>query len=58
MTSKARGSGLGLTIVRTLAEQQGGSVSLANRKGGGCVAEVVLPVSGVVDAPPGTTDRP
>ena len=51
VTSKARGSGLGLTIVRTLAEQQGGKVSLANREGGGCVAEVVLPVSGVVDAP-------
>jgi signal transduction histidine kinase len=58
VTSKARGSGLGLTIVRTLAEQQGGSVSLANREGGGCVAEVVMPVAGVVDAPSGATYAP
>jgi signal transduction histidine kinase len=43
VTSKARGSGLGLTIVRTLAEQHRGSARLFNRDGGGCVAEVLLP---------------
>jgi signal transduction histidine kinase len=43
VTSKARGSGLGLTIVRMLAEQHGGSARLYNREGGGCVAELLLP---------------
>ncbi|HTV23252.1 MAG TPA: HAMP domain-containing sensor histidine kinase [Polyangiaceae bacterium] len=43
-TSKARGSGLGLTIVRMLAEQHRGSARLYNRDGGGCVAEVLLPL--------------
>jgi signal transduction histidine kinase len=47
-TSKARGSGLGLTIVRMLAEQHRGSARLYNREGGGCIAEVLLPF----DAPP------
>jgi len=42
-TSKARGSGLGLTIVRMLAEQHRGSARLYNREGGGCIAEVLLP---------------
>jgi two-component system, NtrC family, sensor histidine kinase HydH len=46
ITSKAHGSGLGLTIVRMLAEQHRGSARLFNREGGGCVAEVLLPVDG------------
>jgi two-component system sensor histidine kinase HydH len=46
VTSKAHGSGLGLTIVRMLAEQHRGSARLFNREGGGCVAEVLLPVGG------------
>lgn len=45
VTSKASGSGLGLTIVRMLAEQHGGSARLFNREGGGCVAEVLLPLA-------------
>lgn len=48
VTSKARGSGLGLTIVRMLAEQHQGSARLLNRDGGGCVAEVLLPRGDVV----------
>jgi len=52
VTSKARGSGLGLTIVRMLAEQHGGSVDLTNRQGGGCVAEVLLPIAGAPDRTP------
>ncbi len=42
-TSKARGSGLGLTVSRMLAEQHGGSITLSDREGGGCVAEFLLP---------------
>jgi two-component system sensor histidine kinase HydH len=42
-TTKIAGSGLGLTIARAIAEQHGGSLTLSERAGGGCVAEVRLP---------------
>jgi signal transduction histidine kinase len=49
VTSKPRGSGLGLTIVRLLAAQHGGSVTLRDREGGGCVAELRLKRQGAVE---------
>jgi signal transduction histidine kinase len=45
VTTKARGSGLGLTISRSIAEQHGGKLTLCPREGGGCVAELVVPRS-------------
>jgi two-component system sensor histidine kinase MprB len=40
------GSGLGLAIVQQVAVGHGGSITLANRPGGGAVARLTLPVVG------------
>jgi signal transduction histidine kinase len=48
-TARARadgGSGLGLSIVETIAHAHHGEVRAANRPGGGAVVEIELPVSG------------
>jgi two-component system sensor histidine kinase KdpD len=50
-TSKpgSRGSGLGLSICRAIAEAHGGSIRAGNREGGGAIFTVELPAS---EAPP------
>jgi hypothetical protein len=46
------GTGLGLTIARSVARAHGGDVTLANRAGGGLRAEIVLPLPGTTAARP------
>ena len=45
VSTKRRGSGLGLSLVRDIARQHGGTVSLVDREGGGACARLVLPLS-------------
>lgn len=42
-TTKPGGSGIGLVLCRQIAEAHGGTLSLANRPGGGCRATLRLP---------------
>ncbi|MBI1798375.1 MAG: HAMP domain-containing protein [Candidatus Eisenbacteria bacterium] len=44
VSTKHRGSGLGLALVRDIAAQHGGSVTLENRAGGGACARLELPL--------------
>lgn len=44
-TSKRKGTGLGLTLVREAAELHGGSISLEPADGGGTLAKLVLPLA-------------
>jgi nitrogen fixation/metabolism regulation signal transduction histidine kinase len=45
VSTKRRGSGLGLSLVRDIARQHGGTVSLEDRPGGGACARLVLPLA-------------
>jgi nitrogen fixation/metabolism regulation signal transduction histidine kinase len=44
VSTKNRGSGLGLSLVRDIAAQHGGRVEIGNREGGGARALLVLPL--------------
>jgi nitrogen fixation/metabolism regulation signal transduction histidine kinase len=45
VSTKHRGSGLGLSLVRDIAERHRGRVTLENRDGGGAVARLTLPMA-------------
>ena len=44
LTTKQKGSGIGLVVARSIAEQHGGGLELANRPEGGCEAMLILPL--------------
>lgn len=46
VSTKRRGSGLGLSLVRDIALRHRGTVTLANREGGGACARLALPREG------------
>jgi len=43
VSTKRRGSGLGLSLVRDIVHQHGGTITLEDRSGGGARAVVALP---------------
>jgi nitrogen fixation/metabolism regulation signal transduction histidine kinase len=45
VSTKNRGSGLGLSLVRDIMQQHKGDVTLENREGGGAVARLSLPLA-------------
>ena len=47
-TSKAKGTGLGLAVVKKIAEEHGGSVRAESRTGGGAEFHMRLPLEGAV----------
>ena len=44
-SSKNRGSGIGLAVCDEIVSRHGGKLSIANAEGGGCIAEISLPLS-------------
>jgi len=57
VTSKPRGSGLGLSVARGLARQHGGNVTLEPGPTGGCVARLTLPFEPVTESPADRSSR-
>lgn len=43
-SSKARGSGIGLAVCEEIVTRHGGTLTLGNAEGGGCVATIRLPI--------------
>ena len=43
-TTKAKGTGLGLAIVKKIVEEHQGKIQIENRKSGGAVIRIALPV--------------
>ena len=50
---QGRGLGLGLLLANATIERIGGSVTLANREGGGGITQVMLPITALTVPQPG-----
>ena len=48
-TSRADGSGLGLSIVHTIVEEHGGKLEIRNREGGGTAIRLYFPLADQTD---------
>jgi signal transduction histidine kinase len=53
VTTKDQGTGIGLVVARSVAEQHGGSLTMRNLAAGGCEAVLSLPLAG-----PGPREEP
>jgi two-component system nitrogen regulation sensor histidine kinase NtrY len=51
VTTRAKGTGLGLAIVKKIMEDHGGRLALADRPGGGALAVLSFPTTGVAGGP-------
>lgn len=54
-TTKSKGTGIGLSVCRRFVQAAGGSISLADREGGGTRARIVLPAAPAGAARPDKT---
>ena len=52
VSTKQRGSGVGLSLVRDVAVEHHGGVTLENREGGGAIARLWLPLASTEETPP------
>ena len=44
-SSKNRGSGIGLAVCNEIITRHGGILNISNAQGGGCLAQIKLPIS-------------
>src|SRR5262249_9523113 len=51
VSTKQRGSGLGLALVRAIVQEHGGTIALEDRDGGGACARLSLPLEAGARAP-------
>jgi two-component system sensor histidine kinase HydH len=56
VTTKEKGSGLGLAVARRIVEEHGGTISAGDAPGGGAAIEIRLPLAAGSDPPSTSSD--